>query len=268
MRGDEDARPLEAIDRDEPPRAIQLEAEPDRAAAVVVASRGVKRRGPKANEVVDVLIAGPPPWDAADAWPLEQVEDWGRASLAWLQNEIAPGCPVAEAAIHTDERSPHLHAVIVPVAEYTRDGPRLGWSRVQRAAAQRISGSAVKTPSGQMRAIQDGYHARVGQAFGLGRGKRGSSRRHEDPDRVQGLEDRVRDAEARRVEAAARADAAVRAQGYAEERAAEAEKRATRARRARARDAADRDRELARASRGRPVPVQARRSDRDQVRGR
>ena len=225
------------------PRAIQLEADPERAAAVVVASRGVTRRGPKAREVVDVLFAGPPPWDAADAWAIERVEDWGKVSLAWLRDEIAPGCPVAEAAIHTDERSPHLHAVIVPVAEYTRDGPRLGWSRVQRAAAQRISDGPVKTPGAQMRAIQDSYHAGVGQAFGLGRGKRGSSRRHEDPDRVKGLEDRVRDAEARRVEA--------------ERSAAEANARAAAVVRTRAADAAESERERARfmrsRKRGRPV---------------
>lgn len=202
LRGDPDARPVEAIPRaDRPP--LDLGGEPDRAAALLAAALAVKRPGRKGRQAVDVIIAGPPPFESPDAWPDEMVNDWAADSAAWLRNLVR--VPFHVAALHTDERSPHVHTALAPVVEDPDGRPRLSWKRLQATMAERAAGRPVRDNRTQLSVIQDHYQAHIGRRYGLDRGRRLArgerSPKYEPPDRVKGLQDRVRDAERRQREA-------------------------------------------------------------------
>ena len=106
-----------------------------------------------------------PPWDDQNAWPLKRVLAFSREAIAWVERHAGPQSVIAAAYLHTDERSPHLHVLVVPVGA---DG-RLGWKQIERnfGLDPKATGSAI------FRSMQDGFHKEVGAPFGLGRGEVG-----------------------------------------------------------------------------------------------
>ena len=138
------------------------------------------RGSPGKVEVVDVLFAGPPPYDAPDAWSEEKIDTWANDSVDWLRAR-APHAYVVGAYLHRDERSPHLHVLFIPIAE---DG-RLSWNRVEKGFAEE---AAAGLKGGRVfQSAQSRYHREVAAGFGLERGEVGSSRRHEPINRRVGL---------------------------------------------------------------------------------
>lgn len=259
LRADPDARPVEAIPREgRPPR--DLGSNPDLAERLVKKALAVRRRGRRGQRCVDVLIAGPPPFDGVDAWADERVDEWAADSASWI-GDLA-GVPLHTAALHTDERSPHVHVVFPPVVPDATGQPRLSWKAAQATMAERAAGREVRDPRAQLSAIQDHYHEHVGARYALDRGERGSRRRHEASDRAGGLRDRVRDAERKareaeqaRVEADARAAAAEQERREAEDVAHDAQRRSSAAH---ARAESDRRALTAARRRARDTPGEAR----------
>jgi hypothetical protein len=90
-----------------------------------------------------------------------QLGKWVSANQEWLNTRYGKE-NVVSLALHMDELTPHLHAVIVPL---TVQG---------RLSAKLILGQKV-----QMREMQTDY-ARAMKPFGLERGKEGSRAHHED----------------------------------------------------------------------------------------
>ena len=131
-----------------------------------LATAKAMRRGrgaPGKVEVVDVLFAGPPPYEAADAWSDEKVNAWAQASVAWLRAR-APTAYIFGAYLHRDERSPHLHVLFVPI---TDDG-RLSWNRIEK-------GFAADADAGlKGGAILRSAQLRPDSAWGVGRSGRAS----------------------------------------------------------------------------------------------
>ncbi len=177
-------------------RAVRYPDDYDLAASTVLQAVNAKRRGPKPNQVTDVLFCGPPPPEAKNAWPHDKVERWGRASYEWVKQTF-PGTIVAAAALHQDERAHHVHVLLVPLFDTDDKGPRIAWSKCQKSAAERLAGRVLKRPGEQMRVLQNAYHAQVGSRFGLERGEIGSKRKHEEPDSAKGLKDRLADTQER-----------------------------------------------------------------------
>ena len=128
------------------------------------------------NHAVEFLLAGPPRYAHKDAWSADTVEAWAADAKQWIFDTF-PSAPVAIVALHTDEASPHVHAVMVPE---TPDGT-ICWSRLQRTA------TGQKGPA-CYRALQDSYHATVGAKYGLERGERGSDRKHRPLTQRAGVE--------------------------------------------------------------------------------
>ena len=126
------------------------------------------------NRAVDIIFAGPPEYEADDAWSPERNEQWAKDSLAWLKQTF-PECAVAVAARHRDENSPHVHVTMVPIV----DGA-LGWGKVQ---------NKVTGKRGRERYVwlQDSYHAAVGEKYGLRRGITDPDRKHKPLTREAGL---------------------------------------------------------------------------------
>ena len=138
--------------------------------ALLEARKGSRGRPPK--QAIDMILAGPPAYAADDAWPADRVDEWARASYEWVR-ETFPEAPVAIAVLHTDEASPHIHVVLIPEHKSA-----LSWHGLKTSAAGRFN---------HYRKFQDSYYERIGKAFELARGERGSQRKHKPLDRESGL---------------------------------------------------------------------------------
>ena len=217
---------------------------------------------------VELLMTGPPPWDAPDAWALEDVLRWGQAGEAWARRRIddAGLGVVTQVTLHQDERSPHLHVAAVPVQVLDDGTLRMskrdleeGLAGRTRADLERADEAAkdAATPGldafvgpppapppprmhfrNRARAIQTAFHSEVGAAFGLERGVARPGLRKDRPiDRDKGLQERARAAEWRAAAATLDAERRVRAadslvasvQSAARESVAAADARAQRA---------------------------------------
>lgn len=161
---------------DGPPPSV-LSDRVDAARKTIARLTSTPRRGRPPKHAVDVLFAGPPRREADDAWEQDRVAEWAAASVRWLEGLFPDR--IAVAALHVDEASPHVHALLIPE---TDDG-RLSWR------------SLVQTATGKRRDIyrnlQDRYHAEVAERFGLERGARGSDRKHTPLTREAGVEARL-----------------------------------------------------------------------------
>ena len=214
-----ETRPPEAVGRAEfgGRASIRIAGDPDVADRRLAEALAIKRPGRPGLSSVEVFGSGPPPFDAPDRWPAERVMAWARRFATWLDDAIGPDAVIRNLDMHLDERSPHLHGDVVPLV---RDD--LGLKRSWEAVAASMAGDKSAKGPAVMRAIQDRYYENVSKPSSLGRGKIGSKRRHEPPDRVKGLRERVQDAEARAVDAQA-ASAAAEASLAAVRRSREAE---------------------------------------------
>lgn len=137
---------------------------------------GRRNRGQQPHHAIDAIFCGPPPYASPDAWDEERINEWAQASLDWLR-ETFPNCTIALAALHTDEASPHLHAVMIPESQ----DHRLAWKRVQREAVGDRKGIPYHH-------LQNFYYDQVAKGFGLERGEIGSDRKHKKVSREIGLE--------------------------------------------------------------------------------
>ena len=196
LRGDDDARPVEAVKRQDLPRAIDYGSEPDRAQKVVSDAlrerREAKTGGRPPIQNVKVLIAGPPPWESTEAWPLEKVDRWAKANVRWLRKILPPGTPLLVSRVHCDELSPHHHVSFPPVSPDHTGLTTLSWKRTQAYMADEAAGAPVKNSSrAQMTAIQSSYHRAVGRHLDLARGKVGARIQYAPLDRSVGAARRI-----------------------------------------------------------------------------
>ena len=162
--------------------------------AEAVAYVEATKRHHKAAPCVELLVAGPPPyepdpdWDVSgpeyhewkadsEAWGRDREREWADANVCFLQ-AVLPDARIYQAAFHQDENSPHTHILFVP----SDDSDQISWRQLSAAAV------GEKPPAGLadavqrariMSAWQDLYHAEVGEKFRLERGERGSTRKHE-----------------------------------------------------------------------------------------
>ena len=195
-------RPVNALAREGYDPVVVLHDDLEGAAAVWQAEIAKPRRGPKPAGAIDILIGGPPPMDGPDRWDDETVARWARDSLDWIRR-ACPDAPIAAAALHLDERSPHVHALLVPMSRDRKTGRmRLGNKGVRgsMAATAPPLPKGAKRRKGQhrneMARVQDAYHHHVAARYGLGRGTVGSTARHVDVDPLRGAQDRLSDAAA------------------------------------------------------------------------
>lgn len=165
-------------------------------------------RPPK--ECLELVFAGPPKFAADDAWDDARVEAWAKEVDAWVGRTMGPESVVVVSALHRDEKSPHLHFLIVPVHE-----GRIAWTALKNHAAEKLLGRPPAKRADAYRALQDDLHRTVSAKYGLARGQVGSEATHAGIDRVraaQAAEERAaKDAERVRLQVEAEVEAAKRA---------------------------------------------------------
>ena len=233
-RGDADARPDEAAGRAmyDGRAAIDLGSEPEQARLLIAQALMIRRRGRKGDHITEFMIAGPPPFESEDAWPVERLDAFARDSTQWLRDILPDGVPLHTVSMHVDERSPHIQGCLPNItfddAERTR--PRVSWDRtlssMTATAVKRLIEAGEPTSTNytdrqRLSIIQDSFQAEVGRRYGLDRGEIGSKRPHEPPDRERGLSERLSDTDRINRATAERAAAEAAARSAAEERADE-----------------------------------------------
>jgi len=119
---------------------------------------GIKRkiREGQHRAVEYMLSTSPGHFDPADR---ETAKAWAERSIDWARQRHGAE-NVVSAHLHMDEKTPHLHIMVVPI---TPDN--------------RLSAKDFFNGKAKLREMHDSYHAAVA-AFGLERGERGSKRQH------------------------------------------------------------------------------------------
>nr|DAW88377.1 MAG TPA: Plasmid recombination enzyme [Bacteriophage sp.] len=108
-----------------------------------------------------------------------RLDDWCRANIKWLHDTFGEDNLVS-CMIHMDEKTPHLHATVVPVVS---SAPRKRRKREgeqkykEKAPAPRLCANDLMT-RGKLRQYQDTY-AQAMAGFGLKRGVVASGARHQ-----------------------------------------------------------------------------------------
>lgn len=107
-----------------------------------------------------------------------RLDDWCQANIKWLQDTFGQDNLVS-CVLHMDEKTPHLHATIVPIVTAARKRrEREGEQKYkEKEAAPRLCANDMMT-RGKLRQYQDTY-AKAVAGFGLQRGIVASGARHQ-----------------------------------------------------------------------------------------
>lgn len=107
-----------------------------------------------------------------------RLDDWCRANIKWLQDTFGEDNLVS-CVLHMDEKTPHLHATVVPIVSAPRKRrEREGEQKYkEKAPAPRLCANELMT-RGKLRQYQDTY-AQAMAGFGLKRGVVASGARHQ-----------------------------------------------------------------------------------------
>ena len=107
-----------------------------------------------------------------------RLDDWCRANIKWLHDTFGEDNLVS-CVLHMDEKTPHLHATVVPVVSAPRKRrEREGEQKFkEKTPAPRLCANELMT-RGKLRQYQDTY-AQAMAGFGLKRGVVASGARHQ-----------------------------------------------------------------------------------------
>lgn len=107
-----------------------------------------------------------------------RLDDWCRANIRWLNDTFGEENLVS-CVLHMDEKTPHLHATVVPIvtAQRKRREREGAHKYKEKDAAPRLCANELMT-RGMLRQYQDTY-ARTMAGFGLKRGIIASGARHQ-----------------------------------------------------------------------------------------
>ena len=150
---------------------------------------GVMKIRKNQNIALEVILTGSP--ETMIGLNEEQIDQWAQESLDWAGRQWGKENLVS-AALHLDEKTPHIHLVVVPIVQ--------GVSRRTRTRERELKKKGIKVPGGTRnsdvnrlcandlvtRPLLSSYHTsyakEVGAKYGLERGvwaEPGSRKRHQ-----------------------------------------------------------------------------------------
>lgn len=94
------------------------------------------------------------------------IDSWAKNNYQWLCENFGGKQNVISAILHLDERTPHIHAIVIPLDEKGK----LNYTKYLGGKKYRLS------------EVQDNYHEQVGKLHNLERGVKGSKASHTDID--------------------------------------------------------------------------------------
>ena len=202
------------------------------------------KRGRPPSGVYDVLFSGPARYDGSNGKPLSRRKErkWADACVEWVR-EHAPQAVIANAVLHRDEASPHVHLTLIPLEGAAVEGGALAldWKAVRarlaggepraklkvkgldKAERNRLHAADRKAMKNDMVLLQDSFHAEVSAKYGIEREAGGAGRRGQGVDRRIAAELEAAAATKRAEEARAAAERDTKAAQVAQERRVEEE---------------------------------------------
>ena len=149
---------------------------------------GITKVRSNQNTCIEIIFSGSP--ETMCAMSPEQVNAWANDTLAWAQSRWGYE-NVVSATLHCDEKTPHMHVIVVPIVQGQR---RRSASKERMDAAMGVDTRKYKTDTTRNRLCANefytkpllyGYHTSyaetVGEKYGLSRGVRaelGSYKKH------------------------------------------------------------------------------------------
>ena len=143
-----------------------------------IETAGLKRKvGKNQTRAIRVLLTGTHEQMMALA-NAGRLDDWRRANIKWLHDTFGKDNLVS-CVLHMDEKTPHLHATVVPVVSVPRTRrKREGEQKYkEKTPAPRLCANELMT-RGKLRQYQNTY-AQAMSGFGLKRGVVASGARHQ-----------------------------------------------------------------------------------------
>ena len=146
-----------------------------------IENAGIKRKISH-NQVraLQIMLSGTPE-DMQRIQAEGRLDEWCRDNIEWLQGTFGKN-NVVSAVLHLDEKTPHIHATVVPIVfgERRKAKPELdnGRKKYRKKPTNttRLCADDVMTRDNLAR-FQDSYAERMAK-YGLGRGVKGSDARH------------------------------------------------------------------------------------------
>jgi hypothetical protein len=147
-----------------------------------IESAGIKRKiGKNQVRALRVMLSGTPE-DMERIVKNGRLDEWSSDNVDWLKRTFGADNLVS-AVLHLDEKTPHIHATVVPIVSGERRkakpiAPAEGKKKYRKkdANAARLCADDVMTRD-KLKAYQDSYAACM-QKYGLQRGIEGSEARH------------------------------------------------------------------------------------------
>jgi hypothetical protein len=137
------------------------------------------------NTLLMVMLSGSP--ETMNAMGRGKLLDWAQDSLAWAQDTFGRD-NVVSASLHVDEKTPHIHLIVVPLvkgeSKRTANKRRLKEEAGQKPKQYNINHDkwrlccsevfcAGRGANNKLKQYHDSYYERVGQKYGLSRGVEG-----------------------------------------------------------------------------------------------
>lgn len=121
----------------------------------------VRKNGVRA---IECLVTASP--EKINSLTRQEQDAYFEDAKKWIGEKFGGEDNIFCTAVHRDEKTPHMHVLLVPMAECEKKGKKL-------AAAHYLDGSE------KLRALQTGFAQEVGEKHGLQRGIEGSKAKHQ-----------------------------------------------------------------------------------------
>ena len=150
---------------------------------------GIKKIHKGQNLAIEIILTGSP--ETMNKMNEKQLDRWVKESMDWAGEQWGKE-NIVTAVLHMDEKTPHIHLIVVPIVqglsrtskkrdeERRRSGKEVK-ARPRNTSGNRLAANEVFTVP-KLYAYHSSYAEKVGAHFGLGRGikaEKGSKKKHQ-----------------------------------------------------------------------------------------
>ena len=149
---------------------------------------GIKRLRPGQNTALEIILTGSP--ETLNSLDEKGLEKWVNESMAWAGKTWGEE-NIVTAVLHRDEKTPHIHLIVVPIVqglsrrskardEMLRRAGKKAKTKKRNTTGNRLSANEVYTQP-RLYAYHTSYAKEVGAHFGLKRGVRAEKGSRKNP---------------------------------------------------------------------------------------
>ena len=160
----------------------------DQAVRHRIEEAGIKKLRPGQNTALEIILTGSP--ETLNSLDEEGLDKWVNESMDWAGKTWGTE-NIVTAVLHRDEKTPHIHLIVVPIVqglsrrskardEMLRRAGKKAKTKKRNTTGNRLSANEVYTQP-RLYAYHTSYAKEVGVHFGLKRGVRGEKGSRKNP---------------------------------------------------------------------------------------